>query len=67
MIEINLVLEDIQETQLEESISQALSLTGALALLGDLEACHRIRQKDWVLVKFSYRKKERTLFLKRKG
>ena len=43
MIEINLVPEDIQEAQLEESICQALSLTGILVSAGDLEACHRMR------------------------
>ena len=53
MIEINPVLENIQDTQLEESICQALSLTGALVLHVDLDTCHRMRQKDWIIVKFS--------------
>ena len=35
-IEINLVPEDIQDTQLEESICQALSLTGTPVSTGDL-------------------------------
>ena len=45
--------QNIQDTQLEESICQALSLTGALVLHGDLDTCHRMRQKDWIIVKFS--------------
>ena len=59
MIEINPVLENIQDTQLEESICQALSLTVALVSLGDLDNCHRVRQKDWMIVKFSSRKKKK--------
>ena len=43
MIEINLVSEDTQDTQLAESICQALSLTGTPVTAGDLEACHRMR------------------------
>ena len=43
MIEINPVPEDIQDMQLEESICQALSLTGTPVSTGDLEACHRMR------------------------
>ena len=46
MIEINLVPEDIQDLQLEESICQALSHTGTPVSAGDLEACHRMRQRD---------------------
>ena len=66
MIEINLVPEDIQDTQLEESIWQALSFTGTPVTAGDLEACHRMRGRDQVIVKFSSRKKEMTLFLIRR-
>ena len=58
MIEINPVPEDIQDTQLEESICQALSLTGTPVSTGDLEACHRMRRRDRVIVKFSSRKKK---------
>ena len=67
MIEINPVPEDIQDMQLEESICQALSLNGTPASTGDLEACYRMRQRDQVIIKFSSKKKkEMTLFLKRK-
>ena len=37
----------IQDTQLEVSTCRALSLTGTIALLSELEACHRTKQKDW--------------------
>ena len=59
MIEINQVPEDIQDVQLEESICQALPLTGTPVSAGDLEACHRMRRRDRVIVKFSSRKKKR--------
>ena len=57
MVEINPVPEDIQDMQLEESICQALSLTDTLVSASDLEACHRMRQRDRVIVKFSSRTK----------
>ena len=44
MIEINPLPEDVQDTQLEESICQALFHTGTLVSPGDLKACHRMRQ-----------------------
>ena len=43
MIEINLVPEDIQDMQLEESVCQALSLTGTAVSAGDLEVYSRMR------------------------
>ena len=67
MIEINLVPEDIQDLQLEESICQALSHTGTPVSAGDLEACHRMRQRDWVIIKFSSRKKRNDIIFKKKS
>ena len=67
MTEINPVPEDIQDKQLEESISQALSLTVTPVSAGDLEACHRMRQRDWVIVKFSSRKKRNGVIFKKKS
>ena len=66
-IEINLVPEDIQDTQLEESICQALSLTGTPVSTGDLEACHRMRRRDRVIVKFSSRKKRSDVIFKKES
>ena len=67
IIEINPVPEDIQNMQLEESICQALSLTDTPVSTGDLEACHRMRQRDWVIVKFSTRKKRNDVIFKKKS
>ena len=53
--------------QLEESICQALSLTGIPVSAGDLEACHRMRQRDWVIIKFSSRKKRNEIIFKKKS
>ena len=65
MIGINPVPEDIQDMQLEESICQALSLTGTPVSAGDLEACHRMRRRDRVIVKFSSRKKRNDVIFKK--
>ena len=60
MREINPVSEDIQDMQLEESICQDTPV-----FTGDLEACHRMRRRDWVIVKFSSRKKRYVIFKKK--
>ena len=67
MVKINPVPEDIQDMQLEESICQALSLTGTPVSAGDLEACHRMRRRDRVIVKFSSRKKRNDVIFKKKS
>ena len=51
VIEINSVPDNIQDTHLEESIYQALSLTGTPISAGDHEGCHRIKRRDRVIVK----------------
>ena len=51
VIEINPVPDNIQDTHLEESIYQALSLTGTPISAGDHEGCHRIKRRDRVIVK----------------
>ena len=67
MIEINPVPEDLQDMQLEESICQALSLTGTPVSAGDHEVCHRMRRRDRVIVKFSSRKKWNDVIFKKKS
>ena len=67
MIEKNPVPEDIQDMQLEESICQALSLTGTPVSAGDLQACHRMRRRDRVIVTFSSRKKRNDVVFKKKS
>ena len=53
--------------QLEEWICQTLSLTGAPVSAGDLEACHRMRRRDRVVVKFSSRRKRTDVIFKKKS
>ena len=53
MMKVNPFPKDIQDMQLEESLCQALSLNSTSVSLDDLEVCHRMRQKDRVIVKFS--------------
>ena len=67
MIEINPVPEDIQDMQLEESICQALSLTGTPVSAGDHEVCHRMRRRDRMIVKLSSRKKWNDVIFKKKS
>ena len=67
IIEINLVPEDIQDTQFEESLCQALSLTGTCVTTGDLEVCHKMRWRDWVIIKFSSRKKRNDFIFNKKS
>ena len=56
MIKRNLISEDMQDMQLEEQICKAFSLTSAIISPGDNEACHKMMQKDHVIIKFSSRK-----------
>ena len=45
-LEINLVPSDNADDVLEQSVCQALSVTGIPVEPDDLQACHRIRKKD---------------------
>ena len=47
---------DIADDVLEQSVCQALSLTGISVEPDDLQACHRMRKKDCVMIKFKCRK-----------
>ena len=40
------------------SWNNLLSLTGISVKPDDLQACHRMRKKDWVIMKFKYRKQK---------
>ena len=44
-LEMNPVPSDIADNVLEQSVCQALSLTGTSVELDDLQACHRMRKK----------------------
>ena len=66
-IEINPVPAEIHEDALEDSICKALSLTGVNVVPEDLQACHRMKRSDRVIVKFKCRKQKQSLIYKRKN
>ena len=66
IIEINPVPEDIQDNVLEATVCRALSLTGHNVIPADLQACHRMRRKSHVVVKFKNRKLKHNVFTSRK-
>ena len=66
-IELNPVPAEIHEDVLEDSICKALSLTGVNVVPEDLQACHRMRSLDRVIVKFKCRKQKQSLMYKRKN
>ena len=57
-IELNPVPAEIYEDILEDNICKALSLTGVNLVPEDLQACHRMKRWDRVIVKFKYRKQK---------
>ena len=66
-LEINPVPSDIADDVLEQSVCQVLSLTGTSVEPDNLQACHRMRKKDRVIIKFKCRKqKKHRVFLNRK-
>ena len=66
-LEINPVLYDIADDVLEQSVCQALSLTGISVEPDDLQACHRMRKKDHVIIKFKCEKQKHRVLLKVKA
>ena len=65
-LEINPVPSDIADDVLEQSVCQALSLTGTSVEPDDLQTCHRIRKKGRVIIKFKCRKQKHRVLLNRK-
>ena len=49
---------DIGDDVLDQSVCQALLLTGVSVEPNNLQACHRMRRKDRVIVKFKCRKQK---------
>ena len=64
--EINPVPSDIADNVLKQSVCQALSLTGTSVEPDDLQACHCMRKKDRVIIKFKCRKQKHHVLLNRK-
>ena len=56
-IEINPIPQSIPTTDLENKICQVLSLTGTTVTSDNLQACHSMKNKEKVIVKFKDRKK----------
>ena len=65
-LEINPVPSDIADDILEQSVCQALSLTEISVEPDDLQACHRMRKKDRVIIKFKCRKQKHRVLLNRR-
>ena len=55
-IEINPIPQSIPNTDLENKVCQVLSLTGTTVTPDNLQACHRMKNKEKVIVKFKDRK-----------
>ena len=56
MTEISSVPLEVSNNELEGLVCKALSLTGNEVYPDDLEACHRLRKKENVIIKFKSRK-----------
>ena len=65
-LEINPMPSFIAIDLLEQSACQALSLTGIRVEPDDLKACHRMRKKDQVIIKFKCRKQKHHVLLNHK-
>ena len=55
-VEVNPIPPSISDEELELNICEALSLTGHEIKPNDLQACHRLKKKELVIVKFKCRK-----------
>ena len=62
-LEINPVPSDIADDILEQSVCQVLSLPGISVELDSLQACHCMRKKDCVIIKFKCRKQKHRVLL----
>ena len=66
MLEINHVPHSIDNVEIEEKVCEALPLTRTKVKLDDLDACHRMKKEDKVIIKFKNRKQRNDVILKRK-
>ena len=64
-VEVNPVAPSISDEELEVNICEALSLTRHEVKPDDLQACHRLKKKESVIVKFKCRK--RSVLVNRKN
>ena len=66
-LEIKPVPASIGDDVLESSICEALSLTSHKVKHDDLQACHHLKKKDTVIVKFKCRKQKCNVLINRKN
>ena len=66
-LEINPMSSHIRDDLLEQSVCQALSLTGIWVEQNDMQACHRMKKKDQVMIKFKCRKQKHRVHSNRKS
>ena len=66
-VEVNPITPSISDDELELNICEALSLTGHEVKPNDLEACHRLKKKELVVVKFKCRKLKQKVLVKWKN
>ena len=66
-LEINLVPASTGNDVPESSICRALSLTRHEMKLDNHQACHHLKKKDTVIVKFKCRKQKRSILMNRKN
>ena len=57
---------EIADDVLEQSVCQALSLTGISVESDDQQACHCMKKKDRVIIKFKCRKQKHRVLSNRK-
>ena len=65
-LKINPVPSDITDDVLEQSVCQTLSLTGTSVEPDNLQACHCMRKKDCIIMKFKCRKQKHRVLLNHK-
>ena len=66
MLEINPVPQSISNDELEQSVCHVLSLTGTTVKPDDIQVCHRMKNKEKVIIKFKDRKQRNEVMFKRK-
>ena len=67
LVEVNHVPPSVVDEELELSICKALSLTGHEVKPDDLQACHLLKKKESVIVKFKCRKLKRRVLVNREN
>ena len=66
-VEVNPIPPSISDEELELNICEALSLTGNEVKPNGLQACHRLKEKESVIVKFKCRKLKQKVLVNRKN